>query len=142
MVEDQSPIHDLGAVIGAKAKVVRGYSFLAHRLCMSFFEDHTDLYWARSRVLEYSNGVSGKIAFGKHRRWGRMPPGSVGFYRYALVAKSVSLAALRSLQDWTLRYRFPQRRASPEVASVGGFVKQYQVVLDPRKFASLQHLAA
>ncbi|MBB6056429.1 efflux RND transporter permease subunit [Tolumonas osonensis] len=134
VVEDQVTYPLTSALLSVpKAKVVRGYSFFGSSFVYVIFEDHTDLYWARSRVLEYLNGVSGKLPAGITPTLGPDATGVGWVYQYALVAKNQSLAALRSLQDWTLRYPLSATPGVAEVASVGGFVKQYQVVLDPRK---------
>ena len=134
VVEDQVTYPLTSALLSVpQAKVVRGYSFFGSSFVYVIFEDHTDLYWARSRVLEYLNGVSGKLPTGITPTLGPDATGVGWVYQYALVAKNQSLAALRSLQDWTLRYPLSATPGVAEVASVGGFVKQYQVVLDPRK---------
>ncbi len=134
VVEDQVTYPLTSALLSVpKAKVVRGYSFFGSSFVYVIFDDHTDLYWARSRVLEYLNGVSGKLPSGITPTLGPDATGVGWVYQYALVAKNQSLAALRSLQDWTLRYPLSATPGVAEVASVGGFVKQYQVVLDPRK---------
>ncbi len=134
VVEDQVTYPLTSALLSVpKAKVVRGYSFFGSSFVYVIFDDHTDLYWARSRVLEYLNGVSGKLPSSITPTLGPDATGVGWVYQYALVAKNQSLAALRSLQDWTLRYPLSATPGVAEVASVGGFVKQYQVVLDPRK---------
>lgn len=134
VVEDQVTYPLTSALLSVpKAKVVRGYSFFGSSFVYVIFDDHTDLYWARSRVLEYLNGVSGKLPSGITPTLGPDATGIGWVYQYALVAKNQSLAALRSLQDWTLRYPLSATPGVAEVASVGGFVKQYQVVIDPRK---------
>ena len=124
-----------------KAKVVRGFSFFGASFVYVIFEDHTDLYWARSRVLEYLSGLSGKLPTGVSPTLGPDATGVGWVYQYALVATgqggiSQSLESLRALQDWTIRYPLAATAGVAEVASVGGFVKQYQVVLDPRKLQS------
>lgn len=130
VVEDQVTYPLTSALLSVpKAKVVRGYSFFGSSFVYVIFEDRTDLYWARSRVLEYLNGVSGKLPSGVTPTLGPDATGVGWVYQYALVAKNQSLAALRSLQDWTLRYPLSATPGVAEVASVGGFVK-YQVVLD------------
>ena len=134
VVEDQVTYPLTSALLSVpKAKVVRGYSFFGSSFVYVIFEDHTDLYWARSRVLEYLNGVTGKLPSGVTPTLGPDATGVGWVYQYALVAKNQTLAALRTLQDWTLRYPLSATPGVAEVASVGGFVKQYQVVLDPRK---------
>lgn len=134
VVEDQVTYPLTSALLSVpKAKVVRGYSFFGSSFVYVIFEDDTDLYWARSRVLEYLNGVTGKLPNGVTPTLGPDATGVGWVYQYALVAKNQTLAALRTLQDWTLRYPLSATPGVAEVASVGGFVKQYQVVLDPRK---------
>lgn len=134
VVEDQVTYPLTSALLSVpKAKVVRGYSFFGSSFVYVIFEDNTDLYWARSRVLEYLNGVSGKLPSGVTPSLGPDATGVGWVYQYALVAKNQSLAALRSLQDWTLRYPLSATPGVSEVASVGGYVKQYQVVLNPRQ---------
>lgn len=134
VVEDQVTYPLTSALLSVpKAKVVRGYSFFGSSFVYVIFEDHTDLYWARSRVLEYLNGVTGKLPSGVTPTLGPDATGVGWVYQYALVAKNQTLAALRTIQDWTLRYPLSATPGVAEVASVGGFVKQYQVVLDPRK---------
>jgi len=134
VVEDQVTYPLTSALLSVpKAKVVRGYSFFGSSFVYVIFEDKTDLYWARSRVLEYLNGVAGKLPSGVTPSLGPDATGVGWVYQYALVAKNQSLAALRSLQDWTLRYPLSATPGVSEVASVGGFVKQYQIVLNPRQ---------
>ena len=117
------------------AKVVRGYSFFGFSFVYIIFEDGTDLYWARSRVLEYLNYVSGRLPRGVTPSLGPDATGVGWIYEYALVDKSgnYDLAQLRSIQDWFLRYELTSVEGVSEVASVGGFVKQYQVSVDPDK---------
>ncbi len=140
VVEDQVTYPLTSALLSVpKAKVVRGFSFFGASFVYVIFEDHTDLYWARSRVLEYLSGLAGKLPTGVSPTLGPDATGVGWVYQYALVAKNQgagvgeSLESLRSLQDWTLRYPLAATPGVAEVASVGGFVKQYQVVLDPRK---------
>ena len=117
------------------AKVVRGYSFFGFSFVYIIFEDGTDLYLARSRVLEYLNYVSGRLPRGVTPSLGPDATGVGWIYEYALVDKSgnYDLAQLRSIQDWFLRYELTSVEGVSEVASVGGFVKQYQVSVDPDK---------
>ena len=114
-------------------KVVRGYSFFGLSFVYIIFEDGTDMYWARSRVLESINYVSGRLPRGVTPTLGPDATGVGWVYEYALVDKSGKhdLAELRSLQDWYLRYPLQTVPGVSEVASVGGFVKQYQVEVDP-----------
>ena len=117
------------------AKTVRGYSFFGDSFVYVLFEDGTDLYWARSRVLEYLNQVQGRLPPRREgRRSARTPPASAGSTstRWSTAAGRNDLAQLRALQDWFLKYELKTVPDVAEVASVGGMVKQYQVVLDPR----------
>jgi Cu(I)/Ag(I) efflux system membrane protein CusA/SilA len=117
------------------AKVVRGYSFFGSSFVYIIFEDGTDLYWARSRVLEYLNYVSGRLPRGVNPSLGPDATGVGWIYEYAVIDKTGrhDLAQLRSIQDWYLRYQLTSVEGVSEVASVGGFVKQYQVAIDPDK---------
>ncbi|MBT5032694.1 MAG: efflux RND transporter permease subunit, partial [Proteobacteria bacterium] len=113
--------------------VVRGYSFFGFSFVYIIFEDGTDMYWARSRVLEAINYVSGRLPEGVTPTLGPDATGVGWIYEYALVDRTGThdLAQLRSLQDWYLRYPLQTVEGVSEVASVGGFVKQYQVEVDP-----------
>ncbi|MDB5106579.1 MAG: heavy metal efflux pump, CzcA family [Fibrobacteres bacterium] len=113
------------------AKVVRGYSFFGYSLVYVIFEDGTDIYWARSRVLEYLNTAQKRLPPGVSPTLGPDASGVGWVYEYALVSDSRSLQELRSLQDWYLKYQLASIEGVSEVASVGGFVKQYQVNVDP-----------
>ncbi len=116
-----------------KAKVVRGYSFFGFSFVYVIFEDGTDMYWARSRVLEYLNFVSGQLPKGVTPTLGPDATGVGWVYQYVLKSKNHDLAELRSIQDWFLRYELVSVPGVAEVASIGGFVKQYQVDIDPNK---------
>ena len=120
------------------ARVVRGYSFVGDSFVYVLFEDGTDLYWARSRVLEYLSQVQGRLPAGATASLGPDATGVGWIYEYALVDKTGrhDLAQLRSIQDWFLRYELKAVPGVAEVASIGGMVKQYQVVVDPQKLAS------
>jgi Cu(I)/Ag(I) efflux system membrane protein CusA/SilA len=120
------------------ARVVRGYSFVGDSFVYVLFEDGTDLYWARSRVLEYLSQVQGRLPAGATASLGPDATGVGWIYEYALVDKSGrhDLAQLRSLQDWFLRYELKSVPGVAEVAGIGGMVRQYQVVVDPQKLAS------
>ena len=120
------------------AKTVRGYSFFGDSFVYVLFEDGTDLYWARSRVLEYLNQVQSRMPAGAKPALGPDATGVGWVYEYALVDRSGhhDLSELRSLQDWFLRYELKTLPGVAEVASIGGMVRQYQVVLDPVKLAS------
>jgi Cu(I)/Ag(I) efflux system membrane protein CusA/SilA len=115
------------------AKVVRGYSFFGLSFVYIIFEDGTDLYWARSRVLEYLNYVSGRLPAGVNPSLGPDATGVGWVYEYMLESDRHDLAQLRSIQDWFLRYELSGIPGVAEVASIGGYVKQYQVVVDPNK---------
>jgi len=115
------------------AKTVRGYSFFGDSFVYVLFEDGTDLYWARSRVLEYLSQVQSRLPAGAKPSLGPDATGVGWIYQYALVDRSGThdLAQLRSLQDWFLKYELITLPNVAEVATIGGMVKQYQVVLDP-----------
>ncbi len=117
------------------AKVVRGYSFFGDSYVYVIFEDNTDIYWARSRVLEYLNQAMADLPAGVAPRLGPDATGVGWIYNYALVDNSGQhdLAQLRSLQDWFLKFELQSVPGVAEVATVGGMVKQYQVVIDPEK---------
>jgi Cu(I)/Ag(I) efflux system membrane protein CusA/SilA len=117
------------------AQVVRGYSFFGVSFVYIIFRDGTDLYWARSRVLEYLNGIQGRLPQGAVARLGPDATGLGWVYQYALedTTGKLSLAELRSLQDWYLRYQLTAVPGVSEVATLGGYEKQYQVDLDPAK---------
>jgi len=116
-----------------RAKVVRGYSFYGFSFVYVIFEDGTDPYWARSRVLEYLSGLSGRLPQGVTPSLGPDATGVGWAFMYSLNSKERSLAELRSMQDWYLKYQLTSVEGVAEVASVGGFVKQYQVTVDPTK---------
>ena len=134
VVEDQVTYPLTTAMLAVpNAKVVRGYSFFGFSFVYIIFEDGTDMYWARSRVLEYLNYVSARLPSGVSPSLGPDATGVGWVYEYALVDKSGKhdLAQLRSIQDWYLRYPLQTVEGVAEVASVGGYVKQYQVEVDP-----------
>ncbi|HGX92965.1 MAG TPA: efflux RND transporter permease subunit, partial [Candidatus Tenderia sp.] len=115
------------------AKVVRGYSFFGYSFVYIIFDDGTDMYWARSRVLEYLNYVSGRLPDGLTPSLGPDATGVGWVFEYALVDRTgnTDLAELRSIQDWYLRYPLQTVEGVSEVASIGGYVKQYQIEVDP-----------
>ncbi len=115
------------------ARVVRGYSFFGLSLVYVIFEDGTDIYWARSRVLEYLNGIRGRLPEGAEPSLGPDATGVGWVYEYVLESDSLDLAQLRTLQDWYVRYQLTAVPGVSEVASLGGFVKQYQVEVDPER---------
>ena len=134
VVEDQVTYPLTTAMLAVpKTKVVRGYSFFGLSFVYLIFEDDTDMYWARSRVLESINYVSGRLPSGVTPTLGPDATGVGWVYEYALVDRTGKhdLSQLRSLQDWYLRYPLQTVPGVSEVASVGGFVKQYQVEVDP-----------
>ena len=116
-----------------KSKVVRGFSFFGASFVYIIFEDGTDIYWARSRVLEYLNFAAGRMPKGVTPQIGPDATGVGWVYQYALLAKDMTLAELRSLQDWYLRYQWTKAPGVAEVASIGGFVQTYQITVDPVK---------
>ena len=116
-----------------KSKVVRGFSFFGVSFVYVIFEDGTDPYWARSRVLEYLNAAASRLPEGVTPTLGPDATGVGWVYQYAVVAKELSLAELRSLQDWVVRFAVSKAEGVSEVASVGGFVKQYSIVVDPAR---------
>ncbi len=120
------------------ATTVRGYSFFGDSFVYVLFEDGTDLYWARSRVLEYLNQVQGRLPASARTSLGPDATGVGWIFQYALVDRSGrhDLAALRALQDWFLKYELKSVEGVAEVATVGGMVRQYQVVVDPNKLAA------
>jgi Cu(I)/Ag(I) efflux system membrane protein CusA/SilA len=115
------------------AKVVRGYSFFGFSFVYILFEDGTDLYWARSRVLEYLSGLASQLPAGVTPQLGPDATGVGWAFMYVLNSDERSLADLRSLQDWYLKYSLTGVEGVAEVASIGGFVRQYQVEVDPVK---------
>ncbi|MGA6925121.1 MAG: efflux RND transporter permease subunit, partial [Desulfosarcina sp.] len=134
VVEDQVTYPLTTAMLSVPfAKVVRGYSFFGISFVYIIFEDGTDLYWARSRVLEYLNFVAGRLPQGVTPSLGPDATGVGWVYEYALESDRHDLSQLRSIQDWFLRYELSSVPGVSEVASLGGYVKQYQVVVDPNK---------
>ena len=134
VVEDQVTYPLTSAMLSVpKSKVVRGFSFFGASFVYIIFEDGTDIYWARSRVLEYLNFASGRMPRGITPQIGPDATGVGWVYQYALLAKDKTLAELRSIQDWYLRYQLTKAQGVAEVASVGGFVQTYQVTVDPVK---------
>jgi Cu(I)/Ag(I) efflux system membrane protein CusA/SilA len=127
------------------AEVVRGYSFFGFSFVYVIFEDGTDLYWARSRVLEYLSGMAQQLPAGVTPQLGPDATGVGWAFMYVLNSPQRSLAELRSLQDWYLKYGLSSVEGVAEVASLGGFVRQYQIEADPVRLRAyglpLQHLA-
>src|ERR1051326_7191445 len=116
-----------------KSKAVRGYSFYGFSFVYVIFEDGTDPYWARSRVLEYLSSLSGQLPKNVTPSLGPDATGVGWAFMYSLNSTNRSLAELRSIQDWYLKYQLTSVEGVSEVASVGGFVKQYQVTVDQTK---------
>ena len=114
-------------------RVVRGFSFFGQSLVYVLFEDGTDLYWARTRVLEYLNGIRQRLPRGVEPTLGPDATGVGWVFEYVLQSDSLNLAQLRTLQDWYVRYQLTAVPGVSEVASLGGFVKQYQVEVDPER---------
>jgi Cu(I)/Ag(I) efflux system membrane protein CusA/SilA len=138
VVEDQVTYPLTTAMLSVpKSRVVRGFSFFGVSFVYVIFEDGTDLYWARSRVLEYLNSAARRLPTGVAPSLGPDATGVGWIYQYVVRGAQKSLAELRSTQDWYIRYGLAKAEGVAEVASVGGFVKQYSVVIDPRRLQSL-----
>jgi Cu(I)/Ag(I) efflux system membrane protein CusA/SilA len=136
IVEDQVTYPIVAALLGApKVKAVRGFSDFGVSYVYAIFEDGTDIYWARSRTLEYLSSALPRLPQGVKTELGPDATGLGWVYQYALVDESGthSLADLRSYQDWYLRYYLKSVRGVADVASLGGFVRQYQVNVDPNR---------
>jgi len=134
VVEDQVTYPLTTSMISVpKSRVVRGFSVFGASFVYVIFEDGTDIYWARSRVLEYLNFAAGKLPRGVTPQIGPDATGVGWVYQYAVIGVNKTLAELRTVQDWFLRYQLTKAGGVSEVASVGGFVQQYQVVVDPVK---------
>jgi copper/silver efflux system protein len=134
VVEDQVTYPLTTAMLSVPhSKVVRGFSFFGVSFVYVIFEDGTDIYWARSRVLEYLNAAAGRLPPGVTPTLGPDATGVGWVYQYVVQAKNMTLAELRTLQDWFIRYQLTKAQGVSEVASVGGFVQQYQVIVDPAR---------
>jgi len=134
VVEDQVTYPLTTALLAVpKSKVVRGTSMFGASFVYVIFEDGTDIYWARSRVLEYLNFAQKRLPAGVTPSLGPDATGVGWVFEYAVIGAQRTLAELRSIQDWFIRYQLAKVPGVAEVASVGGFVKQYQVVVDPAK---------
>src|SRR6202453_586779 len=141
IIEDQVTYPIVTALLaGPHVKAVRAQTMPNDSYVFVVFEDGTDIYWARSRVLEYLEQITGKLPAGVNPMIGPDATGAGWVYEYALVDKSHShsLADLRSLQDWNVRYALETVPGVSEVATIGGFVKQYQVKLDPNRLLALK----
>lgn len=137
VIEDQITYPLATAMLSVpKARVVRGFSFFGVSFVYVIFEDGTDIYWARSRVLEYLNTATQRLPRGISPSLGPDATGVGWVYQYAVTSGEHDLAELRSLQDWTLRFGIAKAEGVAEVASVGGFVKQYAVIVDPNRLRS------
>jgi Cu(I)/Ag(I) efflux system membrane protein CusA/SilA len=136
LVEDQVTYPIVSTMLSApKVKVVRGYSYFGMSFVYIIFQDGTDIYWARSRVLEYMNGLAGKLPAGVAPVLGPDATGVGWAFEYAVVDRSnkLNLQELRTLQDWSIRYWLRAVPGVADVASLGGYVKQYQVEVHPNK---------
>jgi copper/silver efflux system protein len=134
VVEDQVTYPLTTAMIGVpRSKVVRGFSFFGASFVYIIFEDGTDIYWARSRVLEYLSSAASRLPAGVSPALGPDATGVGWVYQYVVMGANRSLAELRTLQDWFIRYQLWKAQGVSEVASIGGFVQQYVVTVDPRK---------
>src|SRR5437588_5650338 len=136
IIEDQVTYPIVTALLaGPRVKAVRAQTMFNDSYVFVVFEDGTDMYWARSRVLEYLQTIAGRLPEGVHPAIGPDATGAGWVYEYALVDHTgkYNLADLRSLQDWHLRYQLETVPGVAEVATIGGFVRQYQVQLDPNK---------
>ena len=132
VVEDQVTYPLISAMLTVpRSRVVRGFSFFGISFVYIIFEDGVDPYWARSRVLEYLNAAAARLPDGVTPALGPDATGVGWVYQYAITGENLSLAELRSLQDWVVRFGASRAEGVSEVASVGGFVKQYSVTVDP-----------
>jgi len=139
IVEDQITYPLTTQMLAAPfAKVVRGYSFFGFSFVYIIFEDGTDIYWARSRVLEYLNYASGRLPPGVTPTLGPDATGVGWAFMYALKSDRHDLSELRSIQDWFLKFELTSVPGVSEVASVGGFVRQYQITVDPNKLRAYE----
>ncbi|MDP1872516.1 MAG: CusA/CzcA family heavy metal efflux RND transporter [Gallionella sp.] len=134
VVEDQVTYPLTTAMLAVpKSRVVRGFSFFGASFVYVIFEDGTDIYWARSRVLESLASIAGRMPAGVAPQLGPDATGVGWVYQYAVLSEKHNLAQLRTMQDWYLRYQLTKAHGVSEVASIGGFVQQYQVSVDPVK---------
>jgi len=120
-----------------RSKVVRGFSFFGVSFVYIIFEDGTDIYWARSRVLEFLNGAASRLPAGVTPTMGPDATGVGWVYQYAVMSKELNLSDTRTIQDWNLKFALAKAEGVAEVASVGGFVRQYNVILDPQRMRDL-----
>ena len=139
IIEDQVTYPIISALLGSpKVKAIRGFSDFGFSYVYVIFQDGTDIYWARSRVQEYLSKITSRLPQGVQTELGPDATGVGWVYEYALVdkANTHSLDELRSYQDWTLRYALQSVPGVAEVASIGGFVKQYQITVDPNRLST------
>lgn len=120
-----------------RSKVVRGFSFFGVSFVYVIFEDGTDIYWARSRVLEFLNNAAARLPAGVTPTLGPDATGVGWVYQYAVMSKELNLSDTRTIQDWNLKFALAKAEGVAEVASVGGFVRQYNVILDPQRMRDL-----
>ena len=138
VVEDQVTYPLTSAMLTVpRSRVVRGFSFFGISFVYIIFEDGVDPYWARSRVLEYLNAAAARLPDGVTPALGPDATGVGWVYQYAITGENLSLAELRSLQDWVVRYGASRADGVSEVASVGGFVKQYSITVDPVRMRAI-----
>src|SRR6476620_7111636 len=138
VIEDQVTYPLASAMLTVpKSKVVRGFSFFGVSFVYVIFEDGTDIYWARSRVLEFLNGAPSRLPAGGTPTIGPDATGVGWVYQYAVMSKELNLSDTRAIQDWNLKFALAKAEGVAEVASVGGFVRQYNVVLDPQRMRDL-----
>jgi copper/silver efflux system protein len=139
VVEDQVTFPLTTAMLTVpKARVVRGFSFFGVSFVYVIFDDGTDIYWARSRVLEYLSAAAKDLPAGITPELGPDATGVGWVYQYVVRGAQKNLAELRTLQDWYLRFGLSKAQGVAEIASVGGFVKQYSVIVDPRRLQALR----
>jgi len=139
IIEDQVTYPIVSSLLGApRVKAIRGFSDFGYSFVYVIFKDGTDIYWARSRVLEYLSKIQSRLPEGVNTELGPDATGVGWIFQYALVDRSGShsLEELRSFQDWTLRYAIQSVPGVSEVAAIGGFVKQYQITADPNRLAA------
>src|SRR4030081_11567 len=138
VVEDQVTYPLTTAMLTVpRSKVVRGFSFFGVSFVYIIFEDGTDIYWARSRVLEFLNGAASRLPAGVTPTMGPDATGVGWVYQYAVMSKELNLSDTRTIQDWNLKFALAKAEGVAEIASVGGFVKQYNVILDPQRMREL-----
>src|SRR3954471_9864903 len=138
VIEDQvtSPLTTAMLTV-PKSKVVRGFSFFGVSFVYVIFEDGTDIYWARSRGLGFLHGPRARLPAGVSPTMGPDATGVGWVYQYAVISKQLNLSDTRAIQDWNLKFALAKAEGVAEIASVGGFVKQYNVVLDPQRMRDL-----